>query len=54
MIISTKEGKHIIVIQRQELEQVTKYNYLHTIIEESGKIDKEINQKIGKACYTTP
>jgi hypothetical protein len=47
MTISTKERKHR--IQGQVLEQVTNHNYLGTITEKFGKIDKEISQKIGKA-----
>lgn len=37
-----------IVMQGYVLEQVTHFNYLDTIIEETRKIDNEINRKVEK------
>lgn len=36
-------------MHEQELDLVSSYNYLGTIIEEPGKIDKEISDKILRA-----
>lgn len=46
MILATKARKLRITIKDRPLEQVKRYNYLGIIIEETGKIDKEMNQKI--------
>lgn len=48
MIISTKQRKHKTVVG-EVLEQVTYFNYLGTIIEETGKVYREINQRVGRA-----
>lgn len=49
MIISMKERKHRISMYGQVgTKQVSSYSSLGTIIEKYGKIDKEINERIGK------
>lgn len=40
------EKKHNIIIERRIPQQVRSYNYLGTIIKESGKIENEINAGI--------
>lgn len=47
MVISTKQVKHSIKIGDTKLEQVEKYKYLGVIMQEDGKIDSEIEQRIG-------
>lgn len=48
MIITTKESKQIIQIVGKVLKQVKRWNYLETIMEEKGTIDKEIHERTGK------
>lgn len=49
MIISSGNKVHSIQINGQEIEQVDSYKYLGSIIESNGRIDKEINERMGKA-----
>lgn len=48
MEIANNETKHNIYIHGKILEQVRRFNYLETIIDEKGTMDEEINERIGK------
>lgn len=48
MIISVKQQIHKIHLEGEELEEVAHYKYLRTTIESNEKLDKEINELVGK------
>lgn len=48
MIISTQHQTHEIHLEEKIIEQVKCYNYLGTTIEDTGKLDREINERTGK------
>jgi hypothetical protein len=50
MLVSKRPGREIsILIEGQNLEQVTKFKYLGAIITENGKCDEEVRMRIGMA-----
>lgn len=49
MIITNGNSIHNIEINGQRIEQVQSFKYLGTIIEESGRLDKEMDERMGKA-----
>lgn len=48
MIVSRENKTHSIKLQGKQIEQVESFKYLGSIIENNGKIDKEINDRMGK------
>ena len=48
MIIGNTENKHKVNLKEVEVEQVLTFKYVHTIIEENGKLDQEIKTKAKK------
>jgi len=51
MVMVTAKSDHIqttITVQNMELEQVTEFHYLGSIITEDGRCSKEIQQRIAK------
>ena len=49
-IIASTRNIHAIMLNGTQIEQVEHFNkYLGAIIEENGRIDKEINEKMGRS-----
>lgn len=48
MVVSRENKTHSIKLQGKQIEQVESFKYLGSIIQNNGKIDKEINDRMGK------
>lgn len=49
MVFANSKIHHTIKLDGTILQQVENYSYLGTIIEEIGKVDKEIDTRLGKS-----
>ena len=49
MVISRKQKTVNCLVEGRILEQVSNFKYLGVIIDESGRLDKELDNRIGKA-----
>ena len=49
MVISREQKPVNCLVEGRILEQVSNFNYLGVIIDESGRLDKELDNRIGRA-----